>query len=72
VSDTSHVVAHAPGIDLKLDIRPFKVLLVSLRGGFVRDALAQRISKLAPLESWVGNLPRLPGVQTLQSIATWL
>lgn len=72
VSDSAHALAHAPDVDLKLNIRPFELLLVSLRGEFVRDALAQRFEKLPDLKTWVGALPSSPHVETLRSMTTWL
>jgi AraC-like DNA-binding protein len=71
VSNSRRAVAHAPGIDLKLDLQPFELLLVSLRGEFVRDALAHRFGRLPPLGTWVGELPSVPYVDTLRSMATW-
>ncbi len=71
-SDRDHVIAHAPDVDLKLNIRPFELLLVSLRGEFVRQALGQRFEKLPNLETWVGSLPTSPCVEALRSMATWL
>lgn len=72
VSSSQRAVAHAPGIDLEFDIQPFELLLVSLRGAFVRNALASRFDRLPPLETWIGALPSTPSVDTLHSMATWL
>ena len=72
VSSSQRAVAHAPGIDLKFHIQPFELLLVSLRGEFVRSALSSRFDRLPPLETWIGALPSTPSVDTLHSMATWL
>lgn len=72
VSDCRNTVVHAPGIDLEINIRPFGLLLLSLRGEFVRTALTQRYGKLPPLETWVGAMPASPCSDTLRSMATWL
>jgi AraC-like DNA-binding protein len=71
-SDRENVVAHVPGVDLKLDIRPFELLLVSLRGDFVRDALALRFGRLPDLDTWVGRPAEvIMRCDALESMARW-
>ena len=72
VSDASATAFHPPGIDLKLEVRPCKLLFASLSGDFVRSALAQRFRKLPPIEAWNGALPRSSSAQTLMSTGLWL
>ena len=57
VSDERNAIVHAPGIDLRVNIKPSELLLVSLSGDFVRSALARRFDELPSLETWIGALP---------------
>jgi AraC-like DNA-binding protein len=72
VSDRATALVHAPGIDLKLNIRQFEALLVSLRGEFVRHALKQRFDELPPLDGWIGKLPASSNTLALRSMSIWL
>lgn len=71
-SHAGNAVVHAPGADLHLDIDPFKLLLVSLDGETIRNALARRYGKLPPFSTWLGELPDTASLQTLRSMAIWL
>ena len=59
-------------MDLRLDIKPFELLLVSLDGEFVRRAMAQRFRKLPAFPTWLGELPGSANLQSLRSMSSWL
>jgi AraC-like DNA-binding protein len=59
-------------MDLHLDIRPFELLLVSIDGEFVKQAMAQRFKKLPPFASWLDVLPQSANLQSLRSMISWL
>ncbi|MDB5594981.1 MAG: transcriptional regulator protein [Hyphomicrobiales bacterium] len=71
-ADPRRPMVHVPGIDMRLGLRPFELLMVSLEGDFVRSAMAQRFRRLPPVESWAGALPPTGRRDTLQSTVTWL
>ena len=72
VSDEANTVAHSPGMDLSLDIKPFELLLLSIDGEFVRRAMVQRFDKLPPFAHWLGELRQSSNLHTLRSLAGWL
>ena len=43
-SDPTHIVAHAPGIDLRAELHPFELLIVGFDGEAVRGALKLTLS----------------------------
>jgi AraC-like DNA-binding protein len=64
---------HAPGQDLKLDIDPFRLLLLSLKGDCVRTALARRFSQVPAFEAWATQFPmETPAASALRSLALWV
>jgi AraC-like DNA-binding protein len=66
-------IIHPPSAELLLDIESFSLLLLSLDGDFVRSALAQRFSKLPPLEEWAKAFSlESPSIATLNSLCLWL
>jgi AraC-like DNA-binding protein len=71
-SQAAQIVVHAPAQELKLDIAPFSLLMLSLDGDLVRTALDRRLGKTPSLESWATELSATsPVVQTLQSLCFW-
>lgn len=72
VSHAGNAVAHSPGMDLRMDIKPFELLLVSLDGEFVRRAVAQRFRKLPPFPGWLGVLPQSANLASLRAMTSWL
>jgi AraC-like DNA-binding protein len=72
LGDASHLVAHAPGIDLKAKLFPFDLLIVGFSGSIVRDALRQRFRRFPPPQDWVGALPVSPCTEALRSSIDWL
>ncbi len=70
--DAAHLVAHAPGIDLKARLFPFELLIVGFSGNAVRDGLRQRFRRLSPPQEWVGALPSTPTTETLRNTIDWL
>ena len=72
VSHTGNAVAHSPGMDLRMDVRPLELLLVSLDGDFVRAAMAQRFRKLPPFPGWLGVLPQSANLASLRAMTSWL
>jgi AraC-like DNA-binding protein len=68
----SSIVLHAPGQDLKLEIDEFRLLLLSLPGGFVRRALSRRFRKVPPLETWAAEFSRRSAAaSSLHSLTQW-
>lgn len=64
---------HAPGQDLKLEITPFRLLLLSLDGDFVRTAVARRFSQVCAFETWATQFPMAePAASTLHSLTRWV
>ncbi|MBK8174003.1 MAG: AraC family transcriptional regulator [Rhodospirillales bacterium] len=74
VSSTTSVVLQAPGQQLQLDIEPFKILLLSFDGTFVKKALARHgLRQMPPFESWAAAIPLAhPAMTTLQSLCRWM
>jgi hypothetical protein len=70
--DAAHLVAHAPGIDLKAQLHPFDLLIVGFSGCAVRDALQRRFRRLPSPRDWVGALPASPCTEALRSTIGWL
>lgn len=63
---------HAPGQDLKLEIAPFRLLLLSLDGDFVRAALLRRFGRVRAFETWATQFPMAePAASTLHSLTRW-
>lgn len=72
VSTPTQTVVHAPGQDLRLEIQPFRLLMLSLDGSAVRAALARRFDALPPFETWTTDLAcASPRVAPLRSLALW-
>jgi AraC-like DNA-binding protein len=72
VSHAGNAVVHAPGVDLRLDIKPFELLLVSLDGEAVRTAMARRFRKLPPYANWLGELSPTAALESLRTMTAWL
>jgi len=71
-SDPTHIVAHAPGIDLRAELHPFELLIVGFDGEAVRGALKQRFPRMPSPEDWVGTLPLTASTETLRATVAWL
>lgn len=64
---------HAPRQDLKLDIAPFRLLMLSLDGDFVRTAWARRFNQAGGFETRVPQFPMAdPAASTLRSLTLWV
>jgi hypothetical protein len=73
VSFSGQCTIHPPQCNLRLDIEPFSLLLLSLDGKFVRSALTQRFSKLPPFEEWATSFSMSsPSIGTLNSLCLWM
>jgi AraC-like DNA-binding protein len=73
VSFPGQCTIHPPQCNLRLDIEPFSLLLLSLDGGFVRSALKQRFAKLPPFEEWATSFTiSSPSIATLNSLCLWM
>lgn len=73
VSFLGQCTVHPPQADLRLDIEPFSLLLLSLDGNFVRSALNQRFAKLPPFEEWAISFSiSSPSIATLNSLCLWM
>lgn len=73
VATPAMATIHAPRQDLKLDIAPFRLLLLSLDGDFVRTALARRFSHVCAFETWATQFPMAElAASTLQSLTQWV
>ncbi len=71
-SHPTNTIVHSPGADLHLDIRPFKLLLLTVDGELINNAMRERFRKLPPYSNWLGVLPESASLQTMRSMATWL
>ncbi|MBX4949613.1 helix-turn-helix transcriptional regulator [Rhizobium binae] len=71
-SHSGNTIAHSPGADLHLDIRPFKLLLLTVDGALINNAMRERFRKLPPYSNWLGVLHESPSLQTMRSMTTWL
>jgi AraC-like DNA-binding protein len=73
VSFPGQCTVHPPQCNLRLDIEPFSLLLLSLDGKFVRSALNQRFSKLPSFEEWATSFSMSsPSIATLNSLCLWV
>lgn len=65
---------YGPGQELIVDTEPFSLLLLTLRGRSVREAMARRYDTASmSSEHWPRSLPTAaPAVSTLRSLCRWL
>jgi AraC-binding-like domain len=72
-STPSSAVLHAPGQELQLETEPFRILLLTFDGEFVRRALAKRLNMTSPVETLATDYPLgSPPVASLQSLTRWV
>lgn len=71
-SHSANTIVHSPGADLHLDIRPFKLLLLTVDGELINNAMRERFRKLPPYSNWLGVLSESASLQTMRSMTTWL
>ncbi|WP_312366084.1 helix-turn-helix domain-containing protein [Ensifer sp.] len=71
-SDPTTAAVHCPGMDLSMHIKPFELLLLSLDGRSVRNAMAQRFRKLPDYVDWLGGLRPSHNLASLRSLTAWL
>jgi AraC-like DNA-binding protein len=72
VSTPGAIALHVPGQELRLEIKPFRLTMLSLDGAFVRPALTRRFGRLPPFETWAAEFPlQSPWVSALRSLCHW-
>ena len=68
-----HGVLYTPGRDLKLDIKPYRSLLLAIDEDFVARAARRRFDRVPDASDWPNRLPLdLPSAATLRSLCRWL
>jgi AraC-like DNA-binding protein len=73
VSTPSRAALHAPGQELRLEMEPFRLLILTLDGDIVAKALAARFTRGLPVENWPTEFPiQSPPVGALQSLTRWM
>jgi AraC-like DNA-binding protein len=67
-------LVHAPGQQLALETSTDQsLLMLGLDGDFVRRALARRLKRTPPLETWAAGLPAAsPSLPLLRSLCNWV
>jgi hypothetical protein len=68
VSTPSRAALHVPGQELRLEMEPCRLLILTLDGDIVAKALATRFTGGLPVENWPTEFPiQSPPVGALQS-----
>lgn len=73
VSTTTQAVVHSPGQELRIETEPFRTLLLTFDGAFVRKALIDRFGRVPPSETLARevSLTSLAGA-SLRSLCRWM
>lgn len=72
VSTTKQAVIHAPGQELRLDTEPFRTLLLSFDGQFVRDTLVERYGHVPDAQTLRHTFSlQSPAAMAMRSLCRW-
>lgn len=73
VSTPRLATLHAPGQVLRLETEPFRLLLLTFDGTFVREGLADRFGDAAANRTWPHDMPLdTPSGRLLRSLCRWM
>jgi hypothetical protein len=73
VSTPLRAALQTPGQELRLEMEPCRLLILTLDGNIVAKALAPRFTRGLPVEDWPTEFPiQLPPVGLLQSLTRWM
>jgi len=73
VATSTRAVVHRPGQDLKLEVEPFALLLLSFDGDYVREHLEQRFERASPAADWPTDFSlTTPAGRALRELTRWM